>query len=87
VQHEVERAHVRRFVAFDDSVHHGTEVLLHARRGDLAHDQRVGRVVVGEERNVRDVAFVAGAVATELAQCQPRHQGTSSSTTCTSGST
>src|SRR5262245_577220 len=60
---------------------------LHAIGGDLPHDQRVRLVVVGEDRDVGDVALVAGAVAADLAQGEPRHQATSSIVTRTWSST
>ena len=79
---------MRGLVAVDAAAHHRAEVLLHALGGDLAHDQRVRLVVVGEDRDVRDVALVAGAVAAELAQREPGHGDfTSSSATRTSAST
>ncbi len=88
LHHEVEGAHVGGLVAIDASVHHCAEVFLHALRGDLADDERVRLVVVGEDRDVRDVALVAGAVSADLPEREARHRYfTSSSTTRTSAST
>ena len=87
LHHEVECAHVGRFVAVDPAEHHRAEVRLHPFGGDLAHDARVGVVVVGEDRDVGDVALVAGAVPADLAKREPRHHRTSSIVTRTSLST
>src|SRR5262245_9310860 len=86
-QNEVEREHVARLVALDGAAHHRAEVLLDALGADLARDDVVGLVVVGEDRHVGDAALVAGPVAAELAQLQPRHQPTSSIVTRTFSST
>src|SRR5439155_25286731 len=85
---EIERAHVRGLVAVDPTAHHGAEVLLHPGGCHFAHDERERLVVVREQRDVRDVALVAGAVSAELSQREPGHgQLTSSSTTRTAAST
>ena len=73
VHHEVERPHVRGFVAIDTALHHGAEVFLYSRRGHFAHDHGVRLVVVGENRDVGDVALVAGAVAAQFTQRQTGH--------------
>src|SRR5207253_2078822 len=73
VHHEIPRAHGGGFVTVDTPARHCAEVFLRPRGSDLADDQRVRVVVVGEDRDVGDVTFVAGAVATKLSQCEAGH--------------
>src|SRR5262249_42117897 len=68
VHHEVQGAHVGRFIAIDATLHHRSEVLLHALGRDRAPNDFERFVVVGEDRDVGDVALVAGAVTTEFTQ-------------------
>src|SRR5437763_3176208 len=86
-EHEVQRQHVARLVALDRPPDHRTEVLLQALGCDLARDEVVGLLVVGEDRHVGDVALVAGPVAAQLTELEAGRHVTSSNVTRTFSST
>src|SRR4029453_13020026 len=71
----------------DGPPHHRGEVLFHALGRDLAHDQVVGLPFLGEDRNIGDVALVAGPVAAQLTKLEPGRHVTSPIVTPTFPST
>lgn len=59
VHHELEGQHVRCLEALNPAFHQFTEVRFHPVRSDLGADGLVGVLVIGEQRQVADVALVA----------------------------
>ena len=80
MHHELEGEDVAGLVALDLSLHEATEVGLYPVGGDLGLDRLVGGFVVGEERQVADVALVSGTGAAQVAQLNARHHASSTST-------
>ena len=73
MQDELQREHVARLVALDRTADERSEVLLHPLRRDGGEDRLVGGVVVGEQRDVADVALVAAAGAAEVTKSDATH--------------
>src|SRR6476659_10601949 len=77
LEHEIECAEQRQLVPHDVALHDPAEVRLYPRRSHPAHEERIVRRVVRDQRDVRRVALVSRAGMGELAQ--RAHQATSHS--------
>ena len=73
MEDELEGEHVAGFEALDGASHQQPEVVLHPIRGDRRSDRFVGRNIVGEQRDVADVALVATASAAEVTKADAAH--------------
>src|SRR3954452_22792502 len=81
VHDELDPEHVGDEVAVDRPMHQIPEVRCDSFRGDLRNECGVGVGVVGEEGDVADVALVAGARTADVAESDPRHHLTASTST------
>jgi len=72
MQKEIERAEIRQLKSLDVSVADSLEMLLHTRRGNLAHEQWIELLAQGDQSDVGCVAFVAGTRVRQF--CKPYFQ-------------
>lgn len=73
MQQKIQRAQIGQFVSLDLAVADALKMPLHALRRDVLDQQRIAFRFVGDEANIRRVAFITGARMSQFEKLNFRH--------------